>query len=454
MDASLPVNLELGGHFAPAEERRYRHVPFQVPAGVRQLHIEISYNDRTGSSQLTRGGNTLDVGLFDEAGIEAGSSGFRGWSGSERVAITIDETWATPPYRGGGLGAGIWHLLLGAYKVGTRGLTYQISVRFDQSVPENVPRIVRTGPTKRPGISAAAEPGWYRGDLHTHSVYSDGDSWPSELMIEAANRGLDFLAITDHNGAIRATRPDGEVGPLPLLVPGIEVTTYRGHWNVWGVDGWFDFRTTNSDEVRTEMHRAAAAGGLLSINHPKPWGPEWEYEGGHHEVHAMEIWNGPFERLNLFALLEWEEQLMKGIRLVAVGGSDAHYLRSSRTEGPIRDAQIGEPTTWVQIDGALSIESLLAGIRAGNCFVSNSLDGPQLYFRREDKRVTVRVVGAKNTQVQIVTAGEVIMRFDVSTPDWSTSFLFPEGVSYIRSQVLDVTGRHLAISNPIWANFN
>ena len=427
-------------------------MPFHVPAGIQQLHIEISYNDRMGSSQLRRGGNTLDVGLFDEAGIEAGGDGFRGWSGSELTAMTIDEFWATPPYRGGAPGSGIWHLLLGAYKVGQRGLHYQITVRFNQSIPALSPHVVRNGPVQRPAISAAAEPEWYRGDLHTHSIYSDGDSWPSELMIEAANRGLDFLAITDHNGAIRATKPDDPGERLPLLVPGIEVTTYRGHWNVWGVDGWFDFRTTGSDEMVTEMRRALAAGALLSINHPKPWGPEWEYDGGHDHVQAMEVWNGPFERLNLFAIVEWEEQLMQGNRLVAVGGSDAHYLRSTRTEGPIRDAQIGEPTTWVHVEGALTFESLLGGIRAGRCFVSTSPEGPQLYFRRDGDLVTVRVVGTEASEVQIVSAGEVIMRFDVTDPDWSRSFPYPDGAQYIRAQVLDRDGRYLAISNPLWTN--
>lgn len=345
---TLP-DLELAGRFEPGEEQRYRHVPFDVSAGVRQLHLEISYNDRIDSDLMQRGGNTLDVGLFDERGSEAGSPGFRGWSGSERVSITLDEEWATPPYRSGAIRSGTWHLLLGPYKIAKRGLAYRVHIWFDLDLPRAVPVIVRIGPPVRPNLSPAAEPGWYRGDLHAHSLYSDGDSWPSELLISAAERGLDFLAITDHNGAVRAAAPDNPDGLLPLLIPGIEITTYQGHWNVWGIDGWFDFRDASIKGVQAEMRRAAIAGGFMSINHPKPWGPEWEYAGDDLDANAVEVWNGPWERLNVFAVAEWERRLMEGHRLVAVGGSDTHDLRNVVSSGSTRTPQLGEPTMWVKL---------------------------------------------------------------------------------------------------------
>ena len=76
------ADLILTGRFARGDERRYRHVPFDVPAGARQLHVRITYNDRIDSDPRAKGGNTLDIGLFDERGSEPGSPGFRGWSGS------------------------------------------------------------------------------------------------------------------------------------------------------------------------------------------------------------------------------------------------------------------------------------------------------------------------------------------------------------------------------------
>ena len=40
---------------------------------------------------------------------------------------------------------------------------------------------------------------WLAGDLHAHTVHSDGALTVPELAVLAVERGLDFLAITDHN---------------------------------------------------------------------------------------------------------------------------------------------------------------------------------------------------------------------------------------------------------------
>src|SRR5438270_10887063 len=124
------VDVRLNGHFAREHEKRYAHVPFEVPAGVRALHMEYTYSDRITSDPLVSGGNTLDIGLFDPRGIAPSSPGFRGWSGSNKLEFTVGETWATPPYLAGPILAGTWHVLLGPYKVGPRGCEYSVSVDF------------------------------------------------------------------------------------------------------------------------------------------------------------------------------------------------------------------------------------------------------------------------------------------------------------------------------------
>src|SRR5439155_10721908 len=48
--------------------------------------------------------------------------------------------------------------------------------------------------TPRPG-----GPGRYRGDLHSHTVHSDGTITVADRVHGAVEKGMDFLAITDHN---------------------------------------------------------------------------------------------------------------------------------------------------------------------------------------------------------------------------------------------------------------
>src|SRR5687768_16599984 len=40
---------------------------------------------------------------------------------------------------------------------------------------------------------------WYKGNLHTHSYWSDGDEYPEMIMDWYKTGGYDFVALTDHN---------------------------------------------------------------------------------------------------------------------------------------------------------------------------------------------------------------------------------------------------------------
>lgn len=45
----------------------------------------------------------------------------------------------------------------------------------------------------------AAEPRWWKGNLHTHSHWSDGDDYPEMIAEWYAKHGYHFLALSDHN---------------------------------------------------------------------------------------------------------------------------------------------------------------------------------------------------------------------------------------------------------------
>src|SRR5687767_1959449 len=40
---------------------------------------------------------------------------------------------------------------------------------------------------------------WYKGNLHTHSLWSDGDDYPEMVADWYKRNGYHFLAISDHN---------------------------------------------------------------------------------------------------------------------------------------------------------------------------------------------------------------------------------------------------------------
>lgn len=45
----------------------------------------------------------------------------------------------------------------------------------------------------------SGEPRWYKGNLHTHSLWSDGDQFPEMIADWYAEQGYNFLALSDHN---------------------------------------------------------------------------------------------------------------------------------------------------------------------------------------------------------------------------------------------------------------
>lgn len=56
-------------------------------------------------------------------------------------------------------------------------------------------------------LSASAQPlRWWKGNLHTHTLWSDGDDFPEMIAESYRRRGYHFLALSDHNLLSRGER--------------------------------------------------------------------------------------------------------------------------------------------------------------------------------------------------------------------------------------------------------
>lgn len=49
------------------------------------------------------------------------------------------------------------------------------------------------------GLAQTSPVGWYRGQLHAHSYWSDGRAFPEQVIVAYRQRGYEFLSLTDHN---------------------------------------------------------------------------------------------------------------------------------------------------------------------------------------------------------------------------------------------------------------
>src|SRR5688572_9890539 len=81
-------------------------------------------------------------------------------------------------------------------------------------------------PSSAQSAQSAGATRWFKGNLHTHTLNSDGDSTPDEVVRWYREHGYDFLVLTDHNfvtGVEGLNLTQGAPGKF-LVVKGEEVT--------------------------------------------------------------------------------------------------------------------------------------------------------------------------------------------------------------------------------------
>lgn len=461
----------------PAEETRvvtgrlefgapdWVYLPVDVPRGVREIAVRYSYDRPVPPPGVA--GNALDIGVFDASGYQLGNArGFRGWSGGFRDSFTISRSAATPGYLPGRIEPGRWHVVLGPYTVAPQGLAYRVEITLRYGAPG--PAFV---PDPAPDRAAGRGRDWYRGDMHLHTVHSDGQRTPAEVAAGARAAGLDFFASTEHNTSSASGVWGAYAGPDLLILNGEEITTRNGHWLAVGLPAgaWVDWRYRATDgsfaEFAAQVHRL---GGLVVSAHPYcPFvGCSWKF--GYGRLDAVEVWNGPWTADDEISVQTWDGMLVEDGRsgrwLPALGNSDAH-----------REPQvIGLPQTAVLARG-LDRRSILDGVRAGRSWIAESA-AVQVSLRctgsgrtagigdrlavadGTEVLASVTVSGAPGCSVRLYTDEGRVLDLPLpadgaGTVEWATR---PQVSAYVRAEVRrpdpasGPLGAMVAMTNPVF----
>ncbi|GAB1692327.1 CehA/McbA family metallohydrolase [Krasilnikovia sp. M28-CT-15] len=382
------------GH-SPAGFDQWAYVPFEVPPGVSRISVSRWFHPFVLVPGLLE--NVLDIGLFGAAGWGPGAeAGFRGWSGGARDSFTVAAADATPGYLAGPLDPGTWAVALGPIVYDPRGMDWTVDVTL-----ESGPAGPAFRPSPAPARATGRGPAWYRGDMHLHTVHSDGQRTPERLAADARARGLDFFASTEHNTRA-ANQIWGQYATDDLLIiGGEEVTTRHGHWLALGlpVDRWVDWRYAPDQALFAQYADAVrAGGGVVVAAHPLTPGPGALWEFGYDHVDGLEVWSGPWTVDDATAVRVWDGLLRQGRRVAAVGNSDAH--------GP--GDVVGLPHTVVYAP-ELSRPAILAAVRSGRSYLAESaevtLDLRAVAAGRVAGPGQTLAVGAGTVEVTAVVSG-------------------------------------------------
>ena len=198
------------------------------------------------------------------------------------------------------------------------------------------------------------KPNWYKGNTHTHTLNSDGDSSPGEVAHWYRDHEYDFLVLSDHNYRTGVTELQrefdresvrGERKPF-VLIPGEEVsdsftdlslgTRYTIHVNGIGTEETVGKQGGNSkSEVLQQVIDAIRAeGGFSHVNHPNfHWSltaddlysvdnlRHFEIFNGHPKVHDFGGSGHPgLEEM-------WDDLLSRGRIYFGVATDDAHNFQ-------------------------------------------------------------------------------------------------------------------------------
>jgi hypothetical protein len=358
--------VEFAGILSIREQKTHVAHRVELSSGASALGVRIEYPRGPGL------GHMICLSAFDARGFR-GSGHRMGTLLEDRVVheVRIARDEATPGYLPGPLPAGELSIWLHAHRiVPGEPCRYRLVVEWEGEgfAAAPLPRVAE------PRSSVGHGPGWYRGDLHAHTRHSDGTWDVSDLLREARDAGLDFVALTDHNTTSHLADVGELPDPRPLVIPGMELTTFHGHALCLGTHAWIDWGVLRRDGMEAAAAEVHGLGGLFVIAHPLAGGDpvctgcDWRYaDMMPGAARAVEIWNGPWtgSSNNERALALWYAWLNQGWQIVATAGSDAH--------APDRIA-FGTGRNVVRADD-LSPRTILEAIAAGRSYLSA---GPRL----------------------------------------------------------------------------
>lgn len=290
---------------------------------------------------------------------------------------------------------------------------------------------------------------WFKGNLHTHTVNSDGDSTPDDVVRWYRERDYQFLVLTDHNyltsvdglnavhGAddkflvVKGEEVTDRFGDKPLHVNGLEVerlVTPTGGQSVL-------------DVVQRMVDGIRAARGVPSINHPNfGWAISPDELGQLQRTRLFEVFNGHPTVNNLggggVPSLEetWDRILSSGKMLYGIAVDDAHYFK--RPEDPMAPRP---GKGWVYVRSPrLEGRALVEALERGDFYSSTGVQMQTVDASTTALSLAVKTEPSSKYRIQFIGRQGRILS-DVITPTASYTFKGDEG--YVRAKVLESNGK-------------
>ncbi len=296
---------------------------------------------------------------------------------------------------------------------------------------------------------------WYKGNTHTHTINSDGDSTPADVITWYREHGYNFLFLTDHEYINNVEAMNG-VYAKPgsfIVLSGQEVTDGYAkkayHSNSLGASSLvMPNRLPGVETLQKNIDDIVKAGGVAQVNHPNFL---WSLTGDDliklKNYTLLEIHNGhPLVNNQggggvASAEQMWDSVLSSGKLVFGIADDDVHSVK-----------RIGDPTAatpghgWIYVRAAsLDLAAILNALKKGDFYASTGVELSDYQADRKQIVVTIKEQQWSKYRIQFIGSGGRVLAESTSSPA-SYSIRGDEG--YVRARVIESNGK-MAWAQPV-----
>jgi hypothetical protein len=292
---------------------------------------------------------------------------------------------------------------------------------------------------------------WYKGNTHTHTLISDGDSTPDEVVRRYREHGYDFLVLSDHNFLTSVETLNALHGADEqfLIIKGEEVTDKFEdkplHVNGLNISYLVEPQGGKSvvETIQRDVDAIHEASGLPHINHPNyRWAISAEDLKEVSNYKLLEIYNGHPYVNNLGGggvpgMEEiWDILLSNGKLIYGIAVDDAHHFKDPGNKSLALPGQ-----GWIVVRAQrLSVEAILQAIEAGDFYASTGVELED-YVATKDS-ITINIKDLKpyrqrRYRTQFIGKDGIVLD-EASTK--TAVYYFKGDEIYVRAKIIDSNG--------------
>ena len=298
---------------------------------------------------------------------------------------------------------------------------------------------------------------WFKGNTHTHTINSDGDTAPDEVVRWYREHDYQFLVLSDHNFLTSVDGVNALFGADQrfLVIRGEEVTdrfeTKSIHINGLNVDTLVLPQGGSSvlETVQRNVDAIRAANGVPHVNHPNfGWSISADELARVKNNRLFEIFNGHPMVNNvggggspgLEAM--WDTILSRGVLLYGIAVDDAHHFKTPW------DAESSRPGQgWIYVRAErLDPSAILDAMERGDFYASTGVVLLDYQVSPASMTLSVRHRFFEKYRIQFIGRGGRVLWEAASN---SATYQIKGDEGYVRAKVYDSNGR-LAWTQPVF----